>query len=70
MTIFWLGEKNFPRRKILPNESFARQIFPYNVIVFPKSVVTPSEIRTVINVYAKALAFIGQITFSRNSENE
>ena len=79
MTKFWLGEENFPRQKILPNE-----IFPDKVIVFPKSVVTSSKIRTVISFYANALklslksvfgyivdfAFIGQITFSRNFEND
>ena len=71
VTKFWLGDE-------LPDE-----IFPDKVIVFPKSVVTPSKIRTVINFYAEALkrfpknifadiadlAFIGQITFSRNFEN-
>ena len=50
MTKFWLGEENFPRQKILANE-----IFPDKVIVFPKSVVTPSKIRTVISFYANAL---------------
>ena len=34
----------------LPNE-----IFPDKVIAFPKSVVTPSKIGTVINFYEKAL---------------
>ena len=74
-----LGEENFPRQKILSDK-----VFPDRVIVSPKSVVTPSKIRTVINFYAKALkrfpesvfayildlAFIGQITFSRNFEND
>ena len=50
MTKFWLDEKKFPRQKILPDE-----IFPHEVLVFPKSVVTPSKICTVINFYAKAL---------------
>ena len=50
MTKFWLGEENFPPRKILPDK-----IFIDKVIVFPKSVVTPSKIRTVINFYAKSL---------------
>ena len=50
MTKFWLGEENFPRQKILANE-----IFPDKVIVFPKSVVTPSKIRTVTNFYDKVL---------------
>ena len=49
MTKFWLGDKNFARRKILPDE-----IFPDKVVVFPKSVVTSSKIRTVINFSAKA----------------
>ena len=78
MTKFWQVEENFPQYKILPNE-----IFPDKSIVFLKSLVTPSKIRTVINFYAKALsvslksvfayivnlAFMGQITFSRNFEN-
>ena len=63
-------KKIFPDEKFCPMKVLPDKIFPYNVIVFPKSVVTPSKIRTVINVYAKALAFIGQITFSRNSEND
>ena len=50
MTKFWRGEENFPPRKILPDK-----IFIDKVIVFPKSVVTPSKIRTVINFYAKSL---------------
>ena len=79
MTKFWLGEENFPRRKVLPDK-----IFIDKIIVFPKSVVTPSKIRTVNNFYAKALkrfpekcfrvlvdlACIGQITFSWNFEND
>ena len=74
-----LGEEYFARQKILPDK-----VFPDKVIVSPKSVVTPSKIRTVINFFAKALkrfpesvfayildlAFIGQITFSRNFEND
>ena len=44
------SEENFPRQEIFPDE-----IFPEKVIVFPKSVMTPSKIRTVINFYAKAL---------------
>ena len=78
-TKFWPGEENFPRQKILLNE-----IFPDKVIVFQKSLVTPSKIRTVFSFYANALklslksvfayivdlAFIGQITFSRNFEND
>ena len=66
-------------RKIFPDE-----IFPDKVIVFPKSVVTPSKIRTAINFCAKALkrfresvfayivdlAFFGQIIFSWNFEND
>ena len=50
MTKFWLGGQNFPRLKI-----FSDEIFPYKVIVFPKFVVTPSKIGTVINFYANAL---------------
>ena len=50
MTKFWLGQEKFPRQKILPDE-----IFSDKVIVFPKSVVTLSKIRSVINFYAKAL---------------
>ena len=75
MTKFWLGEENFPRQKILPNK-----IFPDKVIVFPKC----CDAVTVISFYANALklslksvfayivdlAFIGQITFSRNFEND
>ena len=70
MTKFWLGEENFHLQKILPDK-----IFPNKVIVFLKSIVTSSKIRTVINFYAKTLsvflksvfayivelAFIGQI---------
>ena len=85
MTKFWLGEENFPQQNIFPDK-----IFPNKVIVFLKlfpelfPVVMPSEIRTVIHFYAKALkrspekrfwyivdlAFIGQIIFSRNFEND
>ena len=50
MAKFWLGEENFPRRKIL-----LHKIFPDKVIVFLKSVVKPSKIRTVINFYVTAL---------------
>ena len=50
MTKFWLGEKNFPRQKVLPDE-----ILPDKVIVFPKAVVTPSKIRTVFNFYTNAV---------------
>ena len=39
MTKFWRSDENFLRRKILPNE-----IFPNNVIVFTKSIVTSSKI--------------------------
>ena len=87
MTKFWLGEENFPQQNIFPDK-----IFPNKVIVqwsdnFQREifyVVMPSEIRTVIHFYAKALkrspekrfwyivdlAFIGQIIFSRNFEND
>ena len=55
----------------------------FHITVFLKSVVTPSKIRTVISLYAKTLkrfpekyfsdvvdlAFIVQITFSQNFEN-
>ena len=55
----------------------------FRIIIFMKSVATSSKIRTVISFYAKALkcfpeknlrgycglAFIAQITFSRNFEN-
>ena len=51
MTKFWQVEENFPQYKILPGE-----ILPDKSIVFPKSLVTPSKIRTVINFYAKALS--------------
>ena len=50
MAKFWLGEENFPRRKIL-----LHKIFPDKVIVFLKSVVKPSKIRTVIDFYVTAL---------------
>ena len=58
MTEFWLGEENFPRQKVLPDE-----IFPDKVIVFPNSVVTASKIRTVINFYVKALKRFPQNRF-------
>ena len=59
MTKFWLGEEIFPRQKILANE-----IFPDKVIVFPKSVVTPSKIRTAINFCAKALKRFRESVFA------
>ena len=50
ITKFWQSEENFSRQKILPEE-----IFPGRVIVFPKSVETPSKIHTVINFYVNPL---------------
>ena len=61
MTKFWLGEENFPPRKILPDK-----ILIDKVIVFPKSVVTPSKIRTVINFYAKSLKRFPEKLFGVN----
>ena len=76
---FWLGEENFPDKKF-----WRTKFSPDKVIVFPKSVVTPSKIRTAINFCAKALkrfresvfayivdlAFFGQIISSWNFEND
>ena len=67
-------------RKILPDEVFPDK----GKSAFPKSVVTPSKIRTIFNFYAKTLkcflksvfvyivdlAFIGQIIFLWNFEND
>ena len=47
---FWLGEENFPDKKF-----WRTKFSPDKVIVFPKSVVTPSKIRTVTNFYDKLL---------------
>ena len=63
---FWLGDESFPRRK-----AFLNEVFRDKIIVFLKSFVTPSKIRTVINFYPKTSTsfpknyFHGQITFSR-----
>ena len=50
ITKFWLGEENFSRQKISPEK-----IFSGRVIVFPKSVGTPSKICTVISFYVNPL---------------
>ena len=47
--------KIFPDKKVCATKVLPDEIFPDKVIVFPKSVVTPSKIGTVINIYAKAL---------------
>ena len=73
----------FPKEKFCPPKVLSDEIFSDKVIVFPKSAVTPSKMRTGINFFAKALkgfpekyfcryrgfAFIGQITFSQNFDN-
>ena len=47
---FWLGHESFLRRK-----AFHDEIFRDKIMVFLKSFVTPSKIRTVINFYPKTL---------------
>ena len=58
MTKFWLGEKNFPWQNALSDE-----IFPEKVIAFPKSAVTASKIRTVINFYGKIFKRLSEKRF-------
>ena len=40
---------------ILNSRGFVIEVTFFHKIIFPKSVVTPSKIRSVINFYAKAL---------------
>ena len=54
MIKIWLGYQHFPRRKILPDDSYAQAW----------GVSLKSMLANVVD-----LAFIGQITFSRNFEN-
>ena len=83
VTKFWQGDENFPWRKISPDESFAQQNFPWQGNWFsemlwrcqkyallsismqrPKGFSLKTFFADVMD-----LAFIGQITFSRNLEN-
>ena len=71
--------KIFPDEKFCPTKVLSDEVCPDKVIVFLKSVVTPSKMRTVINFYAKTFkgfpekyfrgycgfGFTGQITFFR-----
>ena len=76
--IFYIGSK-----VLLNSRDFVIEVTFFHIIVFLKSVVTPWKIHTVISLYTKALkflpekyfadivdlAFIGQIKFSQNFEN-
>ena len=57
-------DMKYVTKVLLNSQSFVIEVTFFHTIIFPKSVLTPSKIRTAISFYAKALKRFSEKFFS------